>query len=32
MAEAEFHANQELAQNLFLIAYIWGFSGHLHPR
>ncbi|XP_032390213.1 dynein heavy chain domain-containing protein 1 [Etheostoma spectabile] len=21
-----------LAKNLFLVAYIWGFSGHLHPR
>ncbi|XP_041640066.1 dynein heavy chain domain-containing protein 1 [Cheilinus undulatus] len=21
-----------LARNLFLVAYIWGFSGHLHPR
>ncbi|KAF3852907.1 hypothetical protein F7725_006262 [Dissostichus mawsoni] len=21
-----------LNRNLFLVAYIWGFSGHLHPR
>lgn len=27
------HDKQELlARNLFLVAYIWGFSGHLHPR
>ncbi|XP_071386131.1 dynein heavy chain domain-containing protein 1 [Centroberyx affinis] len=26
-------AQQELqARNLFLVAYIWGFGGHLHPR
>ncbi|XP_037619572.1 dynein heavy chain domain-containing protein 1 isoform X1 [Sebastes umbrosus] len=27
------HTKQDLlARNLFLVAYIWGFSGHLHPR
>ncbi|XP_035515196.1 dynein heavy chain domain-containing protein 1-like [Morone saxatilis] len=27
------HTKQELlVRNLFLVAYIWGFSGHLHPR
>ncbi|XP_076585176.1 dynein heavy chain domain-containing protein 1 [Chaetodon auriga] len=32
-AGTESNANQELlARNLFLVAYIWGFSGHLHPR
>ncbi|KAM7009685.1 LOW QUALITY PROTEIN: dynein heavy chain domain-containing protein 1 [Tautogolabrus adspersus] len=27
------HTKQDLlARNLFLVAYVWGFSGHLHPR
>ncbi|XP_065818747.1 dynein heavy chain domain-containing protein 1-like [Labrus bergylta] len=27
------HTKQDLlARNLFLVAFIWGFSGHLHPR
>lgn len=24
--------NELLARNLFVVAYIWGFGGHLHPR
>ncbi|KAM3865290.1 LOW QUALITY PROTEIN: dynein heavy chain domain-containing protein 1-like [Diretmus argenteus] len=29
----EDHTQQELqARNIFLVAYIWGFGGHLHPR
>ncbi|XP_070683759.1 dynein heavy chain domain-containing protein 1 [Pempheris klunzingeri] len=32
-AGTDSHTKQYLlARNLFLMAYIWGFSGHLHPR
>ncbi|XP_059188998.1 dynein heavy chain domain-containing protein 1 isoform X2 [Centropristis striata] len=32
-ADTESQAKQDLlARNIFLVAYIWGFSGHLHPR
>ncbi|KAM3623253.1 uncharacterized protein V6R79_009073 [Siganus canaliculatus] len=33
-AHADIHneQDQERARNIFVVAYIWGFSGHLHPR
>ncbi|XP_053275768.1 dynein heavy chain domain-containing protein 1 isoform X2 [Pleuronectes platessa] len=29
---SDIDAQSQLTRNLFLLAYIWGFGGHLHPR
>lgn len=30
--DVSLHDGKLLARNIFLLAYIWGFGGHLHPR